>query len=124
MTSLPQIPQAPTRHPSRVRIAIIGQSYIGQSHASAVLASSSAFLVCIVDSHHPAAWVASAYQCPFFTSIGKMLQDASMHVDAAIVCTSDQTHVETSKELLQAGIHVLCEKPTCTDVSRGLELVC
>jgi predicted dehydrogenase len=110
--------------PSRVRIAIIGQCYI-----HAVLAVPSAFLACVVDPHPPTAWAAFAYRCPFFTSIEEMLQYPGMHVDAAIVCTPSHTHVEFSKLLLQAGIHVLCEnpimeEPICTDVSGGLELVC
>ena len=124
MTSLPQIPQAPMPLPSCVRIAIIGQGNIGQTHASAVLTVPSASLACIVDPYPTAAWPVSRYQCPFFTSIEEMLQDKSMHVDAAIVCTPGQTHVEISKLLLQAGIHVLCEKSICKDFSRGLELVC
>jgi predicted dehydrogenase len=110
--------------PSRVRIAIIGQGHIGQAHVSAVRDVPSAVLACIVDPYPPAAGAASVDQCAFFTSIDEMLQDATMRIDAAIVCTPDHTHVEFSKQLLQAGIHVLCEKPICTDVSGGLELVC
>jgi predicted dehydrogenase len=108
--------------PSRVRIAIIGQGLIGQTHVSAVRDVPSAVLACIVDPHPPAAGAASADQPPFFASIEEMLQ--SIDVDAAIVCTPDHTHVQFSKQLLQAGIHVLCEKPICTDVSGGRELVC
>jgi predicted dehydrogenase len=107
--------------PSLVRIAIIGQGHIGQAHVSAVRDVPSAVLACIVDQHPPAGAV-SADQPPFFASIEEMLQ--SIDVDAAIVCTPDHTHVEFSKQLLQAGIDVLCEKPICTDVSGGLELVC
>ncbi|KAF1933363.1 uncharacterized protein M421DRAFT_395380 [Didymella exigua CBS 183.55] len=40
-------------------------------------------------------------------------------VDAAIVCTPNQTLVPISKELLHAGKHFLCEKPICADVASG-----
>lgn len=110
--------------PNPLRIAIIGQGAIGPRHTSAVLDVPSASLACIVDPHPPSTSAALKYNCPVYASVDEMLQDASVHVDAAIVCTPNHTHVELSKQLLQAGIHVLCEKPICTDIASGLELVC
>jgi predicted dehydrogenase len=52
-----------------------------------------------------------------------MLDDPLAKPDAALVCTPNHTHVAVSKELLQAGIHVLCEKPISIDVESGRELV-
>ena len=107
-----------------LNIAIIGLGTIEPRHISAFNAVPSASLACIVNTNPTIAVGATADDCPSFTSIEDMLRDVSLHVDAAIVCTQDHTHVAVSKQLLQAGIHVLCEKPICTDVASGKELVC
>ncbi|KAG8157875.1 hypothetical protein KVR01_012147 [Diaporthe batatas] len=52
-----------------------------------------------------------------------MLASPSGKPDAAIVCTPNKTHVTLSKELLSAGIHVLCEKPLSVDIPSGESLV-
>jgi predicted dehydrogenase len=44
-----------------------------------------------------------------YADYDKMLADP--HVDAVIIATADAFHVEASKRALQAGKHVLCEKP-------------
>ena len=106
-----------------LNIAIIGLGTIGPRHISAINEVPSASLACIVYIDPTIPVGATAYGCPGFTSIEDMLRDTSVHVDAAIVCTQDHTHVAVSKQLLQAGIHVLCEKPICTDVASGKELV-
>lgn len=108
---------------SNIRIAIIGQGAIGPRHTDAVLNTPGTSLACIVDPHPPAAQGAAKYKCPFFTSVDAMLQDTGTDFDAAIVCTPNHTHVAISKQLLQAGKHVLCEKPICVDVASGRELV-
>lgn len=108
---------------SNIRIAIIGQGAIGPRHTDAVLNTPGTSLACIVDPHPPAAQGAAKYKCPIFTSVDAMLQDTGTDFDAAIVCTPNHTHVAISKQLLQAGKHVLCEKPICVDVASGRELV-
>lgn len=42
---------------------------------------------------------------------------------AAIICTPNHLHVPLSKELLDGGVHVLCEKPIAPDIESGLDLV-
>lgn len=106
-----------------IKIAVVGQGAIGPRHADAVLHVPGTVLVCIVDPHPPAAEGAAKYRCPVFTSVDAMLDDKSVEFDAAIVCTPNHTHVSISKQLLQAGKHVLCEKPICVDVASGRELV-
>ena len=108
---------------SDIRIAIIGQGAIGPRHTDAVLNTPGTALACIVDPHPSATQSAAKYNCPNFTSVDAMLDDKSTDFDAAIVCTPNHTHVAISKQLLQAGKHVLCEKPICVDVVSGRELV-
>lgn len=106
-----------------IKFAIIGQGAIGPRHTDAVLNIDGAALACIVDPHPPAVTNAAKYNCPVFTSVDAMLGDPSVKLDAAIVCTPNHTHVALCKQLLQAGVHVLCEKPISIDAASGRELV-
>ncbi|KAF3042044.1 hypothetical protein E8E11_002797 [Didymella keratinophila] len=103
---------------SNVRIAIIGLGGL-----DAVLDTIGTALACIVDPHPPAVQRAAKYNSPIFTSVDAMLEDKSIDFDAAIVCTPNHTHVAFSKQLLQAGKHILCETPICVDVASGRELI-
>lgn len=106
-----------------IKIAIVGQGAIGPRHTDAVLKTPGTTLACIVDPHPSAVHGAAKYDCPVFVSVDAMLEDKNVDFDAAIVCTPNHTHVAISKQLLQAGKHVLCEKPICVDVASGRELV-
>lgn len=105
-----------------VMVAIIGTGLIGPRHADAVLKVEGAELVCIVDPHPNAQKVAANLGCALFTSVQEMF--TTIRPDAALVCTPNHTHVAVSKELLEGGVHVLCEKPISIDVASGQELVC
>lgn len=104
------------------RIAIVGTGLIGPRHAEAILSEHSAVLACIVDPSPAARTVAMKLRCPLYTSVQAMLASAD-RPDAALVCTPNHTHVAISKELLEGGVHVLCEKPISVDVASGQELV-
>ncbi|KAK5740447.1 hypothetical protein LTS12_024964 [Elasticomyces elasticus] len=105
-----------------VKIAIIGTGLIGPRHARSVLNCSDATLACIVDPSPAASAVARDLGVPLYGSILKMLE-AGDRPDAAIVCTPNSTHVSLSIELLQAGIHVLVEKPVATTLNDAERLV-
>ena len=40
-------------------------------------------------------------------------------IDAVHICTPNAQHFSMAKEALQAGKHVICEKPLTTTVARG-----
>jgi predicted dehydrogenase len=105
-----------------VKIAIIGTGLIGPRHANAVLNEPDAVLTCIVDPNPAAKAVAEKLKCPIYPSVGAMLASPDKP-DAALVCTPNHTHVPISKELLESGVHVLCEKPISIDIASGEELV-
>ncbi len=44
-------------------------------------------------------------------------------IDAVHICTPNAQHFPMAKEALQAGKHVLCEKPLATSVEEGEELI-
>ncbi len=55
------------------------------------------------------------------TDYREILRDSS--VDAVHICTPNAQHFSMTKEALQAGKHVLCEKPLTTTVEEAEELV-
>lgn len=108
--------------PKPVKIAVVGTGLIGPRHAEAILNEPAAELACIVDPSPAAGAVAEKLKCPLYKSVQAMLASPD-RPDAALVCTPNHTHVSISKELLEGGIHVLCEKPISVDVASGQELV-
>lgn len=105
----------------RVTVAIVGAGLIGPRHAESVLKCPDAVLAAFVDPSPQAESVARKFGVPLFTDIDGLL--AATRPDAAIVCSPNSTHVSLSKRLLDAGVHVLVEKPVAIDVGSGQELV-
>lgn len=66
--------------------------------------------------------LASSFSVPKATSdYHEILRDPT--IDAVDICTPNAQHFSMAKEALQAGKHVLCEKPLTTTVAEAEELV-
>lgn len=65
--------------------------------------------------------VANLYGGDVYTDYRELLRKAKL--DVVSVCTSNKWHSSVSKEALQAGIHVLCEKPLATTVAEAGEMI-
>lgn len=109
-------------NPRPVSLAIVGTGLIGPRHAEAVIQGPNTELICIVDPSPAAEAISKRFGVPLYPSVSIMLS-SSHKPAAAIVCTPNHLHVPISKELLDAGVHVLCEKPISTDIPTGLDLV-
>lgn len=107
---------------SPLKIAIIGGGLIGPRHAQSVASNPSTILTALVDPapHGPA--TAESLSTAHYPSVSALLSSAD-RPDAAIICTPNKTHVPLSLELINAGIHVLVEKPICTTIEDGKCLV-
>ncbi len=44
-------------------------------------------------------------------------------IDVVVIATPTQTHAKIAQEALEAGKHVLIEKPMCTEIGEGQELI-
>ncbi|KAK9473209.1 oxidoreductase [Dipodascopsis tothii] len=93
-----------------LKIAIVGCGLIGPRHAEAVLARPDTELVALVDPFPRAQAVAAELGTAYYASIAAMLA-AGVMPDAAVVATSNATHVPVAAELAAAGVHLLVEKP-------------
>lgn len=96
------------------KAAIIGAGYIGESHASGYASLPDVKLSMVVDRNQPHALsLAERYKA----SVGDMDALIASDVDLVSICTPTPSHAEIANRLMQAGKHVLCEKP----VARTLE---
>jgi predicted dehydrogenase len=92
--------------------AVIGCGWAGRHHLEAVLESECATLVAAVEpSQERAREIARAYGVPVYGDLEELL--ARQAFDTAIVATLPPLHFNQCKALLEAGKHVLCEKPVC-----------
>jgi predicted dehydrogenase len=98
-----------------VRVAVIGGGLIAQAeHLPRLHRLEARFdLVALVE---PSATVRDALARRYgiartYADAGELLADGG--VDAAVICTPAFTHADLVVDCLQAGLHVLCEKPLC-----------
>lgn len=93
-----------------LRLALIGAGAISQTHAMALKRTALCRLVAVCDVNEQAAKsLASPYGAAHYGDYQSLLQSGGF--DAAILCTPPHSHPEIAVELLERGIHVLCEKP-------------
>jgi predicted dehydrogenase len=97
-----------------INIGIIGCGKIAQKrHIPEYLENVDANIVGYYDLNHARAEaISKTYGGTAFESIEDLLADLS--IDAVSVCTANHTHAAITIQALQAGKHVLCEKPMAT----------
>jgi predicted dehydrogenase len=106
-----------------VKVAIAGTGFIAGVHAAAVRNTPGAELVAVVN-HRPGSMQAFADHWGVsrqYRDVGALLADGD--VDALIVGTPNYLHAPQSMAALQAGVHVLVEKPMAMDVAEATSMV-
>lgn len=105
-----------------LRVAVIGTGFVGPFHVDAVRRGGYGDVVAIVGSDEGRTRLrADALGVAIGTSdIGSILDDDS--IDVVHVCTPNATHVELATRVLEAGKHLVLEKPVALDsaAARGL----
>src|SRR6202789_2613352 len=106
-----------------IRTAIFGTGFMGRVHLEAVRRVEFVEAAAIAGRNAEAArrlgagfaisTIAADYR--------EILRDPA--IDAVHICTPNAQHFPMAKDALQAGKHVLCEKPLATSVAEGEELV-
>lgn len=112
--------------PATVTFALIGAGIIGPRHAQSIQRNPSTTLIAIVEPHARGLELANQLSTPHFNTVADFLTylaDSKTKCDAAVVCTPNDTHVEIAIELLDAEIHVICEKPVATTIEDGRKLI-
>jgi predicted dehydrogenase len=104
-----------------LRIGVIGVNGIGNWHFYALRQSerSSATAVCDIDPAR-AEKAGTQQKLPAFTDPAAMY--ASGEVDAVVIATPAGTHGQLTRDALDAGMHVYCEKPIAPTADEGYAL--
>jgi predicted dehydrogenase len=103
-----------------LRAAAIGVGYMGRFHAQKLAASYAADLIAVVDADAARAReVATELDCAAETDFRRLLS----RVDVACVAVPTERHHEVVGACLDAGVHVLVEKPLARTVAEVDDLL-
>lgn len=105
-----------------LNIAVIGTSGMGERHIKGVLSNPRANLYALCDKMEDRlANVSAKYGCSNTTTDYKTLVN-DPELDAVVLVTPDQVHLEMTVAFLRAGKHVLCEKPMALSMEECNEM--
>ena len=93
-----------------IRVALVGCGAIASTHARALTEIKRASCTALFDVDPARADFLRRGFFPSASVVGD-LEEVAAHADAAIVAVPNVHHAAVSVKLLQAGVHVLCEKP-------------
>ena len=100
-----------------VRTGVVGAGHLGYHHARNYLALEEAVLVGVADIDEAnRRRVVDDFEVPAVSSVADLL---ALGVDAVSVATPTTSHADVVLELLEAGVHVLVEKPIATSLEEA-----
>ena len=103
-----------------VRVAVIGTGYLGRLHARVLTEIPDANVVGFVEpGDEAAAEVERTLGLKRFADVASIARE----IDCAVVATPTTTHFDVARELLDAGVDVMIEKPITTTVEQAQQLI-
>jgi len=103
-----------------VRVGVVGVGHLGRHHARLLAATPGARLMAVSDlSAERAQAAAAGTGAEVFTDYRSMIGK----VDAVSIAVPTVDHVTVAREFLNAGVHVLVEKPMTTTLAEAEELI-
>jgi predicted dehydrogenase len=104
----------------RTKVAVVGVGHLGSRHARIYAESPSAELVGVVDVDLARARaVGEAHGVRAVSDLGELLSE----IRAASVAVPTVSHREVTARLIDAGVHVLVEKPIAADLAEARTMV-
>ncbi len=104
-----------------VRAALVGLGKMGISHLAIVKTRPDVQLVAVCDSTPYVLGVLNKYTGVRCYANYRELLDTE-NLDAVLIATPSQSHLDMVEAALERGLDVYCEKPFCLDASEGLRL--
>jgi predicted dehydrogenase len=95
--------------PTRRRVAILGAGMIGEVHRRAALLAGAEVAGVMASTPERSRQVAAAWGAEL--AYGSIDEVADSDVEVVHICTPNSSHVPYAVQLMEAGKHVLCEKP-------------
>src|SRR5512140_3625130 len=106
----------------RLKTAVLGTGFVGRVHVEGIRRAGNVDLAAIGEPQiEKAQALAAEFGARAEADYRRILEDKS--IDAVHICTPNALHFPIAKEALQAGKHVLCEKPLATSVAEASQLV-
>jgi predicted dehydrogenase len=117
------VPTSPVDPPRPLRIAVIGYGYWGPNLARNVIERPELELaaLCERDEARAAAFTQRVPGVPVFGDFDEVLDDPE--IDAVLVATPPRTHYGLARAALNAGKHVLVEKPLAKTAAEASDLI-
>ena len=94
---------------SPIRAAVVGQGHVGKRHAEFIMRHPETELVAVCDIKDRES-LGIEHDAPFFSSLEELLA-ADIEMDVVHICTPNGLHAPQALTALQAGKHVVIEKP-------------
>lgn len=105
-----------------IRVAVAGIGFIGPVHVESLSRVPGIKVVACHDMNEAGKVKASALGIDsYYTDFDQMLREADL--DCVHLCTPNNLHYPMAKKALEAGIHVVCEKPLALTLQEGAELI-
>lgn len=106
-----------------LKVGVIGTGFIGPIHIEAIRRTFLAEVTSLADINDDVARVKAAqYGVPkHYGDYRDLLKDPD--IDVVHICTPNSLHYTMAKEALQAGKHVICEKPLTATLAQAEELL-
>jgi predicted dehydrogenase len=100
---------------------IIGAGYIGEFHARGYAALPDVRLAWVIDRDLASAQkLARQYQAEAATDLQHLI---ASNVELVSICTPTPSHMQIANTLMQAGKHVLCEKPIARTLEQAQSMI-
>jgi predicted dehydrogenase len=106
----------------KINVAVVGTGFIGPAHVEALRRIPNVEVAALVEvTQELAEQKAVLLGIPKAMLFEDMLKDSS--IDAVHICTPNFLHFSQAKAVMEAGKHVVCEKPLATKLDEAEELV-
>jgi predicted dehydrogenase len=101
------------------RIALVGAGSMGRNHARVMAESPDAVLASIVDPREQVARpIAEQYGATWQPDLAGL-----SGIDAVVIAASTEYHYAIARDVINAGLPVLVEKPVCPSLAQTLEIL-
>ena len=107
---------------AELRAAVIGAGFVGRAHIEALRRLGIPVIAVVGSSPERAETARSALGLArAYASVQELANDSE--VDVVHICTPNHLHFEQASTVLQAGKHVMCEKPLAMDTRQSTDLI-